>query len=267
VHHADIGGSIKDEYEEIAEGERQRAIKATEEIVRREEKREQEIMLEKYRGEWREERERLIRDCREERDEAVTSSMAGLEKKLRCEFDDELRHIKAEHENHIKETINNTWEEAEEIRRQTIDDVRKEEKEKALELVAKERDDFEQEKLELLVSCGRDKERALIEREEALLLQYKSQQSMIEQELQAAYERKLSELCETYESELLASQQLLEGKVKELTDCQKGLDDVTRQLDRWKLNYDNLKLEFAHFIGQFPGFDAEFLLKNINVYN
>ena len=68
-------------------------------------------------------------------------------------------------------------------------------------------------------------------------------------------------MSEEYESKLAALTQLSNEQAAEMEALRIDLEEMRESRDDWELKYRNLRIEFADFIEQFPGFRAEFILK------
>lgn len=258
---ADIGENVKGKFDKIAEDDKQRAIRATEEVVRREEKQECNRLLEEARIKWLKERDILLRECEEKRQQSVMIEKESLKCRLREEFDDRVAQIQLSHETHLKDSVSRTWSKAEQVKDQIVDRVRAEENMIAEQIASELAEEVQREREDLLRQAAEEKRKALNRQREDLLTEHKTQLLLQEQDMHLVYKKKVAELCEQYEAELMASQQLLEEKKRQLEVMQKNLKLMTGEKDSWETKYNALKIEFSDFIAQFPGFDADFLLK------
>lgn len=229
--------------------------------MRREEKQECARLLQEARSNWLEERESLLKECEEKRLQSVMMEKSTLECKLREEFDDRLAQIRLSHEEHLKESVSRTWSKAEQVKEEIIERVRAEEKLIAEQIANELAGEVQIEREELIAHLEEEKKKALSRQKEELEIEHKTQLLLHEQELQLVYEKKVAELCEQYETELMASQQLLEEKNRQLEATQKNLKLMTVEKENFEGKYNLTKAEFSDFIAQFPGFNADFLLK------
>lgn len=229
--------------------------------MRREEKQECTRLLEGARFQWLEEREQLLKGCEDMRQKSLHLEKSTLESTLKDEFDDRLAQIHLSHERYVKDTVGRTWSQAEIVKDKILEKARVEERQVAREIASELAQVVQKEKEDLLREAELSKQKALKEQKEMLKIEHKTYQLILEQELQSAYDRKTIELCEQYESELLASQQLLEEKTRRLASTQQRLKSMTGEKESWVMQYNSLKREFSDFIAQFPGFNADFLLK------
>lgn len=168
--------------------------------------------------------------------------------------------MKCIHEDEKCKAVRKAWEDAEIIKNRIVEETRLEEREIAAEIAKEVAQYVNQEKIEAENRAEQIKLKALEDQKEQMEILQTTQILLLEQELQSLYENKLTETCEQYDLELVASQQLLDEKCKELQHVQDELEEMTNDRDNWKLKYDNLKIEFSDFIEQFPGFSADFLL-------
>lgn len=229
--------------------------------MRREEQREANKLLEEARQQWMEERKQLLKECEDKRQKSIQLEKSALESKLKEEFEEQMIQIHLTHENHVKDTVSRTWSQAEIVKDKIVEKVRTEERRVAKQIAQEQEEKVKKEKQQLLQEADEKRKTDLQELKEALNIEHQTQLLLLEQELKSAYDQKEGELCEQYDSELLASQQLLEDKTRQLNATQQRLNDMTKEKESWALKYNTLKLEFSDFIAQFPGFNADFLLK------
>ena len=196
-----------------------------------------------------------------EKQKCILLEKAALESKLMRDYENRLEMLQHSHNEKLKETVSKTWSQAEIIKDKIVNDAREEEKQLALEIATQTAHKFEQEKQEMEILFEQLKEKALQDQRKLLETESNTKQHLMEQEFQLTYERKLTEICNNYNSELKVYQQLLDDKNKESKNIMEKVDEIKLERDEWKSKYENLKAEFSNFIEQFPGFNADFLLQ------
>lgn len=258
---SEIGEDLRTHYEHVAECEKQRAIRSTEEVVRREERQRYEILLEATTEETREEKEKLLQDANVEKQEAILYETASLTNRLKIKYSADLANLQQESEVKLQKTIKNTWEQAEKVKQKAIQRAREEEQ----QVAAKEAERVLQavllEKQRALTEAEEEKQGALSNQKEQLQMRHTSELVQLEKELSDLYDTQLNDVCASYDSDLLASDLLLKEREEELKQLNSKLEGMKEQRQMWELKYDNLKIEFSDFIDQVPGFKAEFMLK------
>ncbi|CAI7995172.1 hypothetical protein GBAR_LOCUS1643, partial [Geodia barretti] len=142
----EVGEGLRCMREAEVEQERQKAIRSTEEVVRREETQRRDRELEEARQQWKRERQQLFVEAHQSQLRAVAKHAASLEKELRREFADRTRKMVAEHEAALEAAVKSAWEEAGRAREAAVEEARLEEKgrakadaERVMEEVAEER--------------------------------------------------------------------------------------------------------------------------------
>lgn len=240
---------------------KQKAIRCTEEVVRREETAERERALAAARDEWKKERQELFKEAHQSQLRAIAKHSAILEEKLRNEFAETLMRAQDENRQHLQAMVEATWREAEELKQKAVAEARKEERALAREEAERVAERVVQEKRAAAELAAKEKAHALEElrrhlgnvQESALQDQCRKLERTFEQKLSeesAQYEVKLAELQKQHEEQVAVCQRL-EGELEGMTDLK----------DEWARKHRDLKAAFSDFIDQFPGFRGEFLLK------
>ena len=257
----EIGEDVRAHYENLAECEKQRAIRSTEEVVRREERQKYENLLDAMVAEAQAEREHLLQEAAREKQETILYETASLENRLKLKYNSDLANLQHENELNLQATIKSTWEQADKVKQKAIQRAREEEQLMAAEAAERATQEALLEKERALAEAEKEKEEALHEQKEHLQEQHASELQQLEKELSDLYNTKLDRVCATYDSDLLASSLLLKEKEEELKKLKYKLEEMKEQRQMWELKYDNLKVEFSDFIDQVPGFKADFVLK------
>ena len=258
---ADVGEGLRARQEAAAEESRQRAIRSTEEVVRREEAEKREKALREAAGRWDKERQQLFVEAHQSQLRAVAKHTGILEEKLRSEFAAKMTRKAAENKTQLEYTVEQTWMEAGTVQDRAVLQARAEERERARQEAERVRGIVAQEKVA-------ERERALLEKDRAL----ESQRVKMEKEKQRALEEKERELTVELQSQLTALRAECDQRYAELQEkyeCQVSATELVQQeLERetalraeWEGRHERLRKEFADFIDKVPGFRAEFVLQ------
>ena len=257
---ADVGEGLRQRYEAAAEDARQRAIRSTEEVVRREEEEKRERALEAAKEEWVKERQQLFVKAHDNQLKAIARHSTILEEKLRKEFKETLKGVKEEKERKLLAAVEETWKAAAVVREAAVFEAREEERERAASKAKMESDAVEEDK-------QLEKERSLQEKMEALEKQRKRDEEVKDAEL----EKQKSQLVAEYEARLRAVREEGEERCRGLQEeiaslaaaleREKGeVEKVCSEKNEWEEKHSRLRAEFSDFINQVPGFRGDFLL-------
>lgn len=256
-----IGGTLQQEVEKKAEINRQKSIRCTEEVVRREEAQKRETELTRAKEEWKREKQQFFIEAHHSQLRAIAKETDILEKTLRREFEEDLAKVRAECKNYVEITVQATLQEADKVREQAVIDARHEEQylaqqeawgvaEEVSENKRREKEEADEEKCKALADLTEHMNvvclNALAEKQRDMEEEFAVRMS----EIQRKNEDHVSNLEEQLR-EVLANNSTLTSKLQETTESR----------DIWKGKHEDLKIEFSDFIDQFPGFRGEFILK------
>ena len=255
-----IGEEIHQQYMAAAESAKQKAIRCTEEVVRREEAERLEKTLAATEEEWKQEKKQLFKEAHQNQLKAIARQNAILEEKLRGEFANTLAHAQEEHRQQVKKAIKETWEEAEGVKDMAVLEVRADEQALARDEARKVAEQVAKEKKAAEVLASQKETRALDDQRRHMEVVHQQALEEQRQELERQFEGRLSDVRTQYQAKLdelqsryedqLANCQCLEGELQAMTDLK----------SEWEQKHANVKQEFSDFIDQFPGFRSEFLL-------
>lgn len=258
---AGIGEKIKLETEEAAADSRQRAIRCTKEVVEREESQRREEALSSARDEWQEEKQQLFQEAHRNQLGAITRQTAILEKKLRVEFQNHLAQLQLDSREHLQRTVHSTWIEAEAKKNEAVANTRIEEHHLAGKEAERVANIVGREKRELRQRAEEEKIKALDGHTKLMEGVCRQALAKQQQELEQVHDSAAIAMSETYESRLAELALQLGMQAAEMEKLRTDLEEMKDSRDRWESKHRNLKMEFADFIEQFPGFRAEFILK------
>ncbi len=257
----EIGEKIRLQVAEDVEDSKQRAIRCTKEVVEREQTQIREDELSRAREAWKSEKQQLYQEAHQNQLRAIAGQTGLLEDRLREEFQDRLTRIEEEHQEYMELTVQNTWEKARVIREKAVADTRLEEQQYAAEEARRVAERVAQEKVEEKEQAEREKARALEEHTQYMKELQRNALGQQRRELDNHYAAKTKDLTDQYESRMAELRQHLGEETADNQQLRTDLQEMTESRDSWELQYRNLKIEFADFIDQFPGFRAEFILK------
>ena len=255
-----IGENLRSDYEQAVEEDKQKAIRCTEEVVRREESVRRECELDKAKAEWKKERQQLFHEAHQSQLRAIARQNALLEQKLRKEFAETMIEMQAQHKEHVEEVTRQTWAEAEVVKQRAIEDTRTEEKELAREEARMVAERVAEEKTREAEQAAMEKAKALDDQNRHLGQLHNEALDEQKRKLELKSETKLGEVTEEYEVKLLELQTRLEEQVEVSQSLERDLAHMTISRNEWEEKYKAMKQEFSNFIDQFPGFRGEFVL-------
>lgn len=247
--------------EEAAEDSRQRAIRCTQEVVEREESRKREEELSIAREEWKREKQQFFQDAHQNQLRAIARQTAILEEKLKKDFKDHLEQLEHKHGEDLERTVQETWGEAEVVKGRAVSKARSEEQHLADEKAKRVASRVCQEKKREREQAESDKASALQELTRHMQAECGERLAEQQRELDRQHTTRLTEISGEYKERLAELERRLGEEEAENERLRTDLHEMTESRDSWELRYKNLKMEFADFIDQFPGFRAEFILK------
>lgn len=257
----EVGEGLRAQHDAVAEENKQRAIRSTEEVVRREEAEKKEGALKEARERWAKERQELFVEAHQNQLRAIAKHTSILEEKLRSEFATKMKEVATGNKKRLEHTVEKTWLEAGDIRDEAVLQARAEEREKAVREAERVRETVSEEK-------AIERQQALLEKDQAPMLQ----QTKLEEEKERALEKQRQELTAEMQSKLAALREECDQKFGEMEKTFKQqvaetelvrqeLLRMTEQKADWESRHARLKQEFADFIDKVPGFRAEFVLQ------
>ena len=259
-NYTEIGEGLRKEYEQIAEDRVQRAIACTEEVVRREERAKWEAQLSESQAAWHRERKDIFKEAHENQLRAVAKQSEILERKLRTEFADRLCQLQEEHRLYVSMQVQDTWEKGVKLKEEAVAEAREQEQVKAMERAKLVADGVEEEKRRAAEVAEEEKAEALKLQELRLAEQHKLAMERLQGDLEQSFGEKLGQVNCEHEAKLLALQERCDEQARQFRALECELAAMTGERDHMTQKHSNLKLEFSHFIDQFPGFKGDFLL-------
>ena len=207
------------------------------------------------------EKQQLFLEAHQNQLRAIARQTTILENKLREEFQEKLAQTKQEDLEHLERTVKSLWEEAEAKQNLEVALARGEERQLAEDESRLMASQIAEEMKVQYQEAEEEKARAL--EENTKLMEDLCQQALAEQQrdLEEQHRAQSQEMSDEYESRLSELNQQLSEEVAANERLMDDLREMKESRDGWELQHRNLKMEFTDFIDQFPGFNAEFILK------
>lgn len=256
-----VGEVIRDEYDQQMEDQKRRAIIATEEMVRREEQTIHEAKLNEANKRYESEKEKLIEECKQHNEREITTQKEILKEQMEREFEGVKKEMIRVHSQQMDKKLYEAKLAAEQEKKAAIEKTREEEQKFSSELAAKMLVNFEEEKQQEKIKNEHEIEMLLKENTAKLQKQNNLEQTLLQHKLTKQYEDKIQAIKKEHEIEVTASQQVYYDLLMEHNSIKEELRKAIDEKDYWKKAHDDKKLEFSHFIDQFPGFKGDFLIK------
>ena len=207
------------------------------------------------------EKELLLDEARKERLIAIAEANTKLTAELKQQEELHVKSVREAEEKRLQKALKDAAYVATQRQNESVATARKEEKEIAKRAAERVAQITEERRVETALQAEEEQRQAL-----------RSQEFLLSQKHAAAMEAKQTELEEIHRNEIDKLKQhydmLLSQMSDKLQDEQSSnhqltvdLEDMTKQKEKWEEKYQSLKLEFSHFIDQFPGFRGEFILK------
>ena len=207
------------------------------------------------------EKELLLEEARKERLIAIAEANATLTAELKQQEELNIKSVREAEEKRLQKALKDAANVASQRQTEAVATAREEEQEMARKKAERVAQITEERRVEASLQAEEEQRKAL-----------ENQESLLNQKHAAAMEAKENELQETHRNEtdklkqhydLLLSQMSAKLQEEQSSNHQltTDLEEMTKQKEEWEEKYQTLKLEFSHFIDQFPGFRGEFILK------
>jgi len=255
-----IGEAVQRKAQAVAEESKQKAIRCTEEVVRREESLRLEQELNKATEEWKRERQQIYLDAHHSQLRAIAKETAILEKQLRKEFREELVKVKDDCKKELDRMIKQTWNEASEIKKAAIAEACREEKALASQEAKRVAKQVQEEKRKEKEEAEKGKAKALANLTDMMNAECEVALAKKEDEMNTRFKTQLDEIQRNYDEERDKLKFELKELLLEKISLQNCLEETTASRDSWVMKHDSLKTEFSDFIDKIHGFRGEFVL-------
>jgi len=207
------------------------------------------------------EKELIMEEARKERLIAITEANAILTTELKWQEELNIKSVREAEEKRLQKALKDAANVALQRQNEAVAMARKEEQELARKEAERVAQITEERRIEAALQAEEEQRKAL-ENQELLLNQKHAVAMETKQtELQEIHRSEIDKLKQNYD--LLLSQMSARLQEEQNSNSQLTLDlqEMTKQKEEWEKKYYSLKVEFSHFIDQFPGFRGEFILK------
>ncbi|XP_065902165.1 uncharacterized protein C6orf163-like [Dysidea avara] len=256
-----IGANVEKKCKEIVEEERQKTIRSTEEVIRREEESKRLEALSKAADEAQRQKELLLEEATKERLLAIVEANAVLTAELKQQEELNIKLVRGAEDKRLQQALKDASIEASKRQDEAVALARAEEQESARKEAERVAQITEDRRIEASLQAEEEQRKALENQEQQLSEKHVAEMKAKEQELQQTHANEMDKLKQDYDtllSQLNSKLQEEQGINSRLTA---DLQQMTLEKEDWEKKYQNLKVEFSHFIDQFPGFRGEFILK------
>lgn len=256
-----IGEAVQHKVVTEAEESKQKAIRCTEEVVRREEALRLDKELTKAKEEWKKERQQIYLEAHHNQLRAIAKETAILEKQLRKEFKGQLAKVKDECRQELERILELTWKEANQLKEGAVANGRQEEQQLALQEAERVAQQVQEETRRAREEAEKNKEKSLADLTETMDVACQAALVEKEREMEAVFDRRIREVQDRHHKELEKVQDELREQLIENESLTACLDETTSSRDNWKEKHVSVKREFSDFLDNCPGFRGEFILK------
>lgn len=256
-----VGETIRDEYDRQQEDDKRRALIATEEMVRREEQTIYQARINEANKHFESEKEKILKECKQHNEREIASQKELLKEQMEKEFEGVKQKMKRAHLKQLEKELHEAKLAAEQDKKAAIEKTREEEQKFSSELAAQMMTDFAEEKQRARIKHDQETEMLLKENTTKMQKQNSVEQTLLRHKLTKQYEDKIRAKNREHDIELTASQQVYYDLLMEHNAIKEELRKMRDDRDYWKKAYDDKKIEFSHFVDQFPGFKGDFLIK------
>lgn len=206
-------------------------------------------------------KELLLEEARKERLIAIAEANATLTTELKRQEELHIKSVREAEEKRLQKALKDAAKVASQRQSDAVASARKEEQELARKEAERVAQITEERRVEAALQAEEEQRKALENQESLLNQKHASAMEAKETELQEIHRNEMDKLKQHYDvllSEMSAKLQEEQSSNHQLTT---DLEEMTKQKEEWEEKYQCLKLEFSHFIDQFPGFRGEFILK------
>ena len=207
------------------------------------------------------EKEVLLEEARKERLIAIAEANATLTAELKRKEELNIKNVREAEEKRLQKALKDAADVAAQRQNEAVAKARREEQELARKEAERIAQITEERRLEATLKAEEEQRKALENQESLLNQKHAAAMEAKQTELQGKHRNEINELKQHYDlllSQISTKLQEEQGSNHQLTA---DLQEMTAQKEEWEKKYHSVKLEFSHFIDQFPGFRGEFVLK------
>ena len=217
--------------------------------------------MSKAAGEAQRQKELLLEEATKERLLAIVEANAVLTAELKQQEELNIKLVRGAEDKRLQQALKDASIEASKRQDEAVALARAEEQESARKEAERVAQITEDRRIEASLQAEEEQRKALENQEQQLSEKHAAEMKAKEQELQQTHANETDKLKQDYDtllSQLNSKLQEEQGINSRLTA---DLQQMTVEKEDWEKKYQNLKVEFSHFIDQFPGFRGEFILK------
>ena len=206
-------------------------------------------------------KELLLEEATKERLLAIVEANAVLTAELKQQEELNIKLVRGAEDKRLQQALKDASIEASKRQDEAVALARAEEQESARKEAERVAQITEDRRIEASLQAEEEQRKALENQEQQLSEKHVAEMKAKEQELQQTHANEMDKLKQDYDtllSQLNSKLQEEQGINSRLTA---DLQQMTLEKEDWEKKYQNLKVEFSHFIDQFPGFRGEFILK------
>ena len=207
------------------------------------------------------EKEVLLEEARKERLIAIAEANATLTTELKRKEELNIKSVREVEEKRLQKALKDAANVAAQRQNEAVAKARREEQELARKEAERIAQITEERRLEATLQAEEEQRKALENQKSLLNQKHAAAMEAKQTELQEMHSNEIHKLKQHYDlllSQMSAKLQEEQGSNHQLTA---DLQEMTAQKEEWEEKYHSIKLEFSHFIDQFPGFRGEFVLK------
>jgi len=217
--------------------------------------------LNKAADEAQRQKELLLEEATKERLLAIVEANAVLTAELKQQEELHIKLVREAEDKRLQQALKDASIEATKRQEEAVALARAEEQEIARKEAERVARITEERKIEASLQAEEEQRKALENQEQQLSEKYAAEMKAKEQEMQQTHADKTSKLRQEYDTLLSQMNSKLQKEQDINGHLTADLQQMTLEKEDWENKYQNLKVEFSHFIDQFPGFRGEFVLK------
>jgi len=206
-------------------------------------------------------KELLLEEATKERLLAIVEANAVLTAELKQQEELHIKLVQETEDKRLQQALKDASIEASKKQNEAVSLARAEEQEFARKEVERVAQITEDRRIEALLQAEEEQRKALENQEQQLSEKHAAEMKAKEQDLQQAHADETSQLRKEYDTVLGQLNSKLQKEQGINSHLTADLQKMTLEKEDWEKKYQNLKVEFSHFIDQFPGFRGEFILK------
>ena len=206
-------------------------------------------------------KELLLEEATKERLLAIVEANAVLTAELKQQEEFHIKLVREAEDKRLLQALKDASIEATKRQHEAVALAQADEQELARKEAEKVARITEERRVEASLQAEEDQQKALENQEQQLSEKHAAEMKAKEQEMQQTHADETSKLRQEYDTLLSQLNSKLQKELDINHHLTADLQQMTLEKEDWEKKYQNLKVEFSHFIDQFPGFRGEFILK------